>query len=285
MRVVIAEDSVLMREGLARVLADGGFDVVARTPGRTLGLAFHPDGTLYLCVLGEGLVALRPDGALRTVARAHAGVPFRFVDDVDVAPDGTVYFTDASSRFQTFRPDLVEHGPNGRLLSYRPATGETALVLGGLHFANGVAVGPNGEYVLVNETGSYRIQRVWLAGPRKGQAEVFLDDLPGFPDNVTWSASRRVFWVALFSPRLAVFDWLQPHLWLRKVVFRLPEALQPAPVRHAWVLGVDEAGRVVHDLEDASGTSFAPVTSARERDGVLWLGSLEREALGRIRLP
>jgi DNA-binding NarL/FixJ family response regulator len=30
-RVVIAEDSVLMREGLARLLAEGGFDVVAQT--------------------------------------------------------------------------------------------------------------------------------------------------------------------------------------------------------------------------------------------------------------
>jgi DNA-binding NarL/FixJ family response regulator len=30
MRVVIAEDSVLMREGLVRVLADGGFDVAAQ---------------------------------------------------------------------------------------------------------------------------------------------------------------------------------------------------------------------------------------------------------------
>jgi DNA-binding NarL/FixJ family response regulator len=30
-RVVIAEDSVLLREGLARVLSDGGFEVVAQT--------------------------------------------------------------------------------------------------------------------------------------------------------------------------------------------------------------------------------------------------------------
>ena len=30
MRVVIAEDSVLLREGLARVLTDGGFEVVAQ---------------------------------------------------------------------------------------------------------------------------------------------------------------------------------------------------------------------------------------------------------------
>jgi DNA-binding NarL/FixJ family response regulator len=31
MRVVIAEDSVLLREGLARVLSDGGFEVLAQT--------------------------------------------------------------------------------------------------------------------------------------------------------------------------------------------------------------------------------------------------------------
>ena len=30
MRIVIADDSVLLREGLARVLADGGFEVVAQ---------------------------------------------------------------------------------------------------------------------------------------------------------------------------------------------------------------------------------------------------------------
>ena len=37
MRVVIAEDSVLLREGLARVLADGGFEVVAEV-GEVTGL-------------------------------------------------------------------------------------------------------------------------------------------------------------------------------------------------------------------------------------------------------
>ena len=30
MRIAIAEDSVLLREGIARLLTDAGFDVVAR---------------------------------------------------------------------------------------------------------------------------------------------------------------------------------------------------------------------------------------------------------------
>ena len=38
MRVVIAEDSVLLREGLARLLADGGVEVVAQV-GERFGMA------------------------------------------------------------------------------------------------------------------------------------------------------------------------------------------------------------------------------------------------------
>src|ERR671922_2355945 len=47
MRVVIAEDSVLLREGLARVLADGGFEVVAQAKDadelRVAVRRFRPD--------------------------------------------------------------------------------------------------------------------------------------------------------------------------------------------------------------------------------------------------
>lgn len=274
------------RDGrILRLRDDDSFEEVANTGGRPLGLAFDRAGTLWICDLRRGLVALSPGGAPRVVATEHAGVPLRFADDVDVGPDGTVYFSDASSRFDAFRPDLVEHGPNGRLLAYHPDTGRTELLVGGLHFANGVAVGPEGRYVLVNETGSYRIVRRWLAGPKAGTTEAFVDALPGFPDNVTWSPSRRVFWVALFAPRIASFDWLQPHPWLRTLVFRLPQALQPAPARHAWVLAIDEQGKIVANLEHDAKDSYSPVTSARERDGVLYLGSLERDAVGRIRLP
>ncbi|HEX3201381.1 MAG TPA: response regulator transcription factor, partial [Actinomycetes bacterium] len=47
MRVVIAEDSVLLREGLARLLADGGIEVVAQVgdgPGLVAAVdAYRPD--------------------------------------------------------------------------------------------------------------------------------------------------------------------------------------------------------------------------------------------------
>ncbi len=268
--------------------AVGGFETVASTGGRPLGLAFGSDGTLYVCDAVKGLLALAPGAREpRTLATGHGGVPFRLADDVDVGTDGTVYFSDASFRFGVgqAREDVMEHGGAGRLLAWRPATGTTELLLSGLQFANGVALSGDGSYLLVNETGAYRITRYWLAGPKKGTSEVFLDNLPGLPDNVTFSRSRGIFWVALFSPRVKALDLLAPYPFLRQVVIRLPMWLQPQPARHAFVLGIDGQGRVAFNLQHDSPEAFAPVTSAREHGGWLWLGSLSREALGRVRAP
>ncbi len=259
----------------------------AATGGRPLGLAFDRAGRLYVCDARKGLLAVSPSGAVETLAIGHGGVPFGLADDVDVGPDGTVYFTDASSRFgiDAVREDVLEHAGRGRLFAYHPGTRKTELLLSGLQFANGVAVAGDGAYLVVNETGAYRLTRYWLSGPRRGTAEPFLENLPGLPDNVTWSAARKGFWVALFAPRVAALDVLAPYPFLRKVVLRLPRAVQPEPAPHAIALAVDERGRVVENLQDASDDAFAPVTSVREHGGVLWLGSLEQDALGRIEAP
>jgi sugar lactone lactonase YvrE len=263
------------------------FDELARTGGRPLGMAFDRAGRLYVCDAWKGLLALAPSGELTSVATGQADLPFRFANDVDVGPDGTVYFTDASSRFHfgEDREDIVEHGGRGRLLAYHPETGRTDLLLGGLQFANGVAVSGDGTYLVVNETGAYRVVRYWLAGPKRGTAEPFLENLPGFPDNVTWSPERKAFWIAIYAPRVAVLDALAARPALRKVLLRLPRFTQPEPKRHAWALAVDEAGRVVESLEDTSPSAYAPVTSVREREGVLWIGSVTRDGLGRIAAP
>jgi len=267
--------------------ASGSFETVATTGGRPLGIAFDATGRLVVCDAAKGLLAVGTDGKVATLATGHGGVPFRLVDDVTVAPDGTIYFTDASSKFGAshVREDIIEHGGHGRLLAYHPTTGKTDLLLSGLNFANGVAVAEDGSYLLVNETGAYRIIRYWLAGPKRGTSEPFLENLPGLPDNITWSPARRAFWIALSSPRLPALDALAGRPFLRKVVHRLPLWTQPQPKRHAWALAVDERGQVVESLQDLGPGAFAPVTSVREHGGYLWLGSLERDALGRIPAP
>lgn len=100
-----------------------------------------------------------------------------------------------------------------------------------------MALAQNESFVLVTETWKYRVTRVWLTGERRGQSDVFADNLPGFPDNITRSPRGDRFWLALFTARNAQLDAMAGRPFLRKVVARLPRAAQPKAVRHAFVLG------------------------------------------------
>lgn len=273
---------------ILRLSPDGAqVETIARTGGRPLGLAFDAEGNLFVADAVKGLLSISTGGSPSVLATGEGGVPFAFTDDLDVADDGTIYFSDASSKYPVdqYRGDFIEHRPLGRLLSYDRESKKVRRVLGDLYFANGVAVSGDQSFLLVCETSMYRVSRYWLAGPRRGSHDVFIDNLPGFPDNITFSRERGIFWLALFAPRDPLVDRLMPHPWLRKVVARLPLWVQPTPPRHAFVLGIDLTGRVVHNLQDSSPDSFAPITSVREHRGVLYLGSLERDAIGRVQGP
>lgn len=78
----------------------------------------------------------------------------RFADDVIEASDGTVYFTDVSSKFgfDDWLLDYLEARPNGRLLKYEPSTKTTSEVLSYLSFPNGVALSEGEDYLVVCET-------------------------------------------------------------------------------------------------------------------------------------
>ena len=65
---------------------------------------------------------------------------------------------------------------------------------------------------------------------------------------------------------------------LRKVVFRLPQFVQPQPARHGFVLGLDESGAVTANLQHLGEDAFAPVTSAEQAGERLYLGSLTRDS-------
>ena len=259
--------------------------VLANTGGRPLGIEREPDGErLVICDANKGLLRLDASGRLETLVDSYEGVPLRFTNNAAIASDGTIYFSDTSTKygFETYERDLLEHQPRGRLFAHDPRTRETRLVLGGLYFANGVALSQDETFVVVAETGSYDLKRVWLKGPRSGEVDTLIENLPGFPDNVS-SNGRGTFWVALVAPRNRPLDALLPHPFLRRIVAALPEALQPKAPRYGFVLGVDEQAQVVHNLQDPSG-HVAHITGVREHDGRLFVGSLEDSAVGVIEL-
>ena len=271
---------------IMRLHADGSSpEAFSNTHGRPLGLASDPGGNLIVADAIKGLLSIAPDGSVTVLTTGADGVPFGCTNDLDVAADGTIYFTDASSKFplSNFTADLLEHRGNGRFLAYDPKTKTTRTLLRDLCFANGVAISPDQSFALVVETGAYRIHRVWLQGAKRGQSEIFIDNLPGFPDGIS-SNGKDKFWLALVTPRDQALDKLLPHPFLRKVVARLPKFLQPTPKRYSFVLGLDTNGRVIENLQDGSPQCYAQIANAVERQGSLYFGSIGESAVGRYRL-
>ena len=267
-----------------RILRDG--QPWATTGGRPLGLKFDRDGSLLVADAMLGLVRVTPDGRVFELARVA------YANSVDVAPDGRVYFTDATAKFPardfggTFEAsvvDLLEHRGHGRLLVYDPRTNATSTLLGGLNFANGVALAPDGSFALVADTSNYRILRHWLAGPRRGQTEAVIENLPGFPDNISTGRDGR-FWIGFIAPRKPLVDRLSRWPRLRAVVWRLPKAVRPKPVKYGHVAAIDGNGRVLASLQDPTGR-FPLTTHAKETEAWLYVGSLEAGAVGRMRAP
>lgn len=265
----------------------GAHEVVVNTGGRPLGLDWESRGRLIIADAVKGLLSLNVvTGNLEVLATEADGRPFLFTDDVDVGPDGLIYFSDASDRFgiHDYKLDLLESAGNGRLLRYDPANGEVETLVDALQFANGVAVAPDASFVLVVETGRYRVLKHWLDGPSQGATEVLIDRLPGFPDGVS-ANGRGTYWVAIPTPRNPLLDNLASMPRIRKVVARLPRAMHPQAVPYSMVLGVNEFGHVAHNLQQPDGRPLAMITSVEETAGKLYLGSLVGPAFGILPVP
>ena len=262
----------------------------AQTGGRPLGIDFDGNENLIVADAYRGLLAIAPDASVTVLANQADCIPIRYADDVDVAADGKIYFSDASTKFGakefggTYPAsllDLMEHGGHGRLLMHDPATSVTSVLLDDLNFANGVAVSHDQTFVLVNETGEYRVLRYWISGPRKGQSEAFIETLPSFPDNISTGLEGR-FWVALVSPRDRAFDELSDSPLGRKIIQRLPELFRPKAVAYGHVIALDASGKVAEDLQDPSG-SYPINTTAVETKQYLYIGSLVAPNIARLK--
>jgi sugar lactone lactonase YvrE len=265
-------------------VAGGERTVLAETGGRPLGVLPTPDGGVLVCDHDRGLLRVDPDGGVEVLADTVDGSPITFASNVVRGPDGTVWFTTSTSRWDLdhYEGDFFEHSCTGRLLRLDP-DGTVTTVLSGLKFANGLVLAPDASHLLFAETGGYRIGRYWLAGPDAGRTEPLVENLPGFPDNMSLG-SDGLLWVAIAAPRNALLDRLLPLPGvLRLLAWNLPAAVRPAAAPIAWVMAFDPAGRLVHDLRSTDG-SYSLVTSVAERDGTLVLGSLARDDIALVRV-
>ena len=280
---------------LLRMDPDGGRqEVFANTGGRVLGFAFDAAGRMIVADAMKGLLAVTPDARVTMLTdRVSASDPIRYANSIVVAPDGTIYFTDASGRFApsdwggTYEAsvlDILEQAATGRVLAYDPATRSTRVVAHGFSFANGIALSADGAALFVSETGRYRIWKVDSAARNLSvqsgspQARVLLENLPGYPDNLMRGRDGRI-WVGLFKPRNTAADGLAQKPFMREVLLRLPRFLLPLGESYGHVFAIDENGRVTEDLQDPSG-AYPETTGVTETADRLYIHSLHARAIG-----
>jgi sugar lactone lactonase YvrE len=274
----------------------------AFTGGRGLGGKLDADGNLILCDVGKGLIKVDKNTKAITVLAGRVspdsakgpGSDIRFIDDLDIASDGTVYFSDmtftapvrdANGHFnvlQAHAANMLQGRPDGRLLAYYPKTQKTQVLSEGIWAANGVAVAKDESFVAIASTNSARIYRYWLKGSKKGNFEVFADSLPGFVDGIS-SASDGGFWAAIPAPMqsLHITAFKMPYLrWL--LAWLPPQLAQPKAL--GLIVKVDSLGNLAEAHHCTNG-KFAHITAVTEHNGKLYLGGLGLDYVATLDVP
>jgi sugar lactone lactonase YvrE len=273
---------------IVRFAADGSSQptAIANTGGRPLGLHVARDGRILICDSHRGLLALDPaSGTLDVLVESVAGRRLKFCSNVTETADGTIYFTESTSDFyfEHFTAPIVEARGRGGL--FRLATdGEVSTLVDGLYFANGVTPTADGSALVFAETQGRRLSKYWLTGPQAGSVTPLAVHLPGMPDNLSTGADGRI-WAALVSEANTALEWMLPRApILRKVVWRLPERLQPQIKPEVWAVAFDpDRGAPVAGLRTRH-PDFGAVTGLVEAAGKLWMSTISFPAVAHVDL-
>jgi ribose transport system permease protein len=270
-------------------------EVFVHIGGRPLGMAFARDGSLICCIGGMGLYRVAKDRTVEKLTdetnRSWFSIiddsRLRLADDLDVAPDGRVFFSESTIRYEMhdWPVDCLESRGNGRIICFDPNKGTTRTVLRNLVFPNGICMTLDGQSFMFAETWGCRVSRYYFDGPKAGRVEPVIPDLPGYPDNIN-RASDGTYWLALVGMRTPSLD-----LAMRMPGFRKRMARRTAPdewlypnINTGCIVRFDERGRILESLWDLGGENHPMITSMREHRGHLYIGGIFNNRIGRLKL-
>jgi len=260
------------------------YEVYADVGGRPLGLQFDGQGNLYIANSTKGLQVVTKAKEVKTLFSEVAGKPIVFGEEVSVADNGMIYFTEGSTKKSFDEIAYALADPTGRLTSYNSETGEINELLTGVRLANGVTVSHDQTFLLLDESGTGRVLIHWIKGPKVGKTEIFVSRMPGLPDNIE-QGQNGLYWVALFNDGHLTDLGTKSPLFT-KVILKLPQWLLFSPLitpKDSRVAAIDGNGKIVKFLQD--GKSVVPnVTCAEEKDGWLYLGNLMSNQIYRVKL-
>jgi gluconolactonase len=186
------------------------------------GMALGSDGRLLVCEQGTRatharISALDPlSGEVETIVDEWRGLRFNSPNDVVVARDGAIWFTDPSyGHLQGFKPEPLV---GDYVYRYDPEEGRLSVVADSFEKPNGLAFSPDGTVLYVGDSGANQERGSFYPklphhlvafdvanGQRLVNQRLFAVTTPGFPDGVKVDSERRVYassfaGVQVFSP-------------------------------------------------------------------------------------
>lgn len=287
--------------------------------GRPLGMQFDKHGMLYVVDGYFGIfkinVATGKSMQIISTEKPIEGKMAKIANSVAVSSDGSVYWTVSSCDVGLQDGVLSLFGDgSGRVFKFDPIKKTNTLLVDKLLFANGIVLSSKEDFLVVAETQKARLLRYWLKGPMAGSTEVFLDGLPGLPDNLR-SNGKGGFFVPLVAPRFKTFpsphELLAPYPLVRRFLARLLSLIElPFELIHRnfpneitgrityWVnnfaivtpllpkalivLEVNEAGEITDTLQSTD-NNVCSVSDIEFVDQTYYLGSPFNEFLGRVK--
>lgn len=236
--VYVPEEDALYFTSVPRASADGPIvdirrlgpqgvlTVVRANANAANGMALDARGRLIVCEQGsmcEPARIARVDrrtGASETLVERWQGLPLNSPNDVVVASDGSIWFTDPSYGFlQGFRPEPVLADAVYR---HDPGTGATTVVADGFEKPNGLVFAPDETMLCVGDSEADRVEAFDVIGGHRLEGRRLLA-VTTSPDGLAVDAAGNVY---VSSP--AGIDVLAPH------GERIGEIRIPGAVNFTW---------------------------------------------------
>lgn len=269
-------DGTFKNGKLLKISKSGDIETIFSAQSWISGLEWLPDNNIVALVLDHGIVSVNPKTKeSKDLLTAINGKAIKIPNDVAVGPDGTIFFTVTSfvDKFTMGNAMKIalEQRKKGGVFQLNPLTLEVKELYSGGVFLNGIEVSKDGNYILFIETAQYRVHKLWLSGPKKGQKEILIDNLEGIPNGISKSSDGN-YWIGFSSKRNEDLDFLHKNSFLKSLVYNLPESFKPQLNPFGMVMKISSDGHILSRHYDKYGTVVKEATSVVEKNGIIYFG-------------
>ncbi|HEX6702293.1 MAG TPA: SMP-30/gluconolactonase/LRE family protein [Gaiellaceae bacterium] len=186
-------------------LASGEITTVVDGANGANGMTLDRDGRILVCEQGTRMTDARISrldprtGGRQTVVESYRGLPLNSPNDIVVASDGAIWFTDPSYGYlQGFRP------PSQLPDAVYRFDGTLASVADSFEKPNGLAFSPDERTLYVGDSEACVIYAFDVVSGRLENQRLFTEISPGYPDGIKVTPDGRVF--SSCASGLQIFD-------------------------------------------------------------------------------